>query len=147
MLFERYKKEVPARQDLLIPYEFEATEEEIRFMEAHRTLFESLGIAFSAGRDGMWEITSLPRGALSMEEEIADFLKCRKGSPAELQKDLYSTMSCRNAIKEGDPIDPGAALELLKNALSQENPRCPHGRLLWFRLTRDELYGLVGRLV
>jgi len=147
LLFEKYKRETPPRQDLLIPFEFEASEEEVRFMEAHRSLFESLGIAFSPGQEGMWEITALPRAALSMESEIADFLKCRKGSPSELQKDLYATMSCRNAIKEGDPIDPGAALELLTHALTLENPRCPHGRLLWFRLTRDELYGLVGRLV
>jgi len=147
LLFEKYKRETPPRQDLLIPFEFEASEEEVRFMEAHRNLFESLGIAFGPGQEGMWEITALPRAALSMEREIADFLKCRKGSPAELQKDLYATMSCRNAIKEGDAIDPGAALELLTHSLTLENPRCPHGRLLWFRLTRDELYGLVGRLV
>ncbi|MDA3957909.1 DNA mismatch repair endonuclease MutL [Oceanispirochaeta sp.] len=147
MLFERYKNELPPRQDQLIPFEFEASEEEIRFMEAHRPLFEGLGISFGPGQVGMWEITALPRAALSMESEIADFLKCRKGSPAELQKELYATMSCRNAIKEGDPIDPGAAMKLLENSLSLENPRCPHGRLLWFRLSRNELYGLVGRLV
>ncbi|MDC7235993.1 MAG: DNA mismatch repair endonuclease MutL [Spirochaetales bacterium] len=148
LLYNRYRSEPPARQDLLIPYEFEAGEEEVRFMEAHRTLFEDLGIAFGPGtEEGIWEITALPRAALSMEEDIADFLKCRKGSPAELQKDLYATMSCRNAIKEGDPIDPSAALELLQGALALENPRCPHGRIMWFRLSRDELYGLVGRLV
>jgi DNA mismatch repair protein MutL len=147
ILYNRYREETPVRQDLLIPYAFEAGEEEVRFMEAHRSLFEDLGISFGPAPDGMWEIRALPRAALSMEEEIVDFLKCRKGSPAELQKELYATMSCRNAIKEGDPIDPSAALELLKGALSLENPRCPHGRLLWFRLSRDELYGLVGRLV
>lgn len=148
LLYNRYRSETPARQDLLIPYEFEANEEEIRFMEAHRTLFEDLGIVFGPGtEEGMWEITALPRAALSMEEDIVDFLKCRKGSPAELQKELYATMSCRNAIKEGDSIDPNAALELLKGALALENPRCPHGRIMWFRLSRDELYGLVGRLV
>ena len=147
LLYNRYRKETPVRQDLLIPYSFEAAEEEVRFMEAHRGLFEELGISFGPGPDEMWEIRALPRAALSMEKDIADFLKCRKGSPAELQKELYATMSCRNAIKEGDPIDPSAALELLSSALSLENPRCPHGRLLWFRLSRDELYGLVGRLV
>ena len=147
LLYDRYRRESPVRQDLLIPYAFEASEEEVRFMKAHRELFEELGISFGPGPDGMWEIRALPRAALAMEEEIVAFLKCRKGSPAELQKELYATMSCRNAIKEGDPIDPSAALELLAGALKLENPRCPHGRLLWFRLGRDELYGLVGRLV
>ena len=148
LLYNRYRSEPPARQDLLIPYEFEATEEEVRFMEAHRSLFEDLGIAFGPGQEeGVFEITALPRTALNMEEDIADFLKCRKGSPAELQKELYATMSCRNAIKEGDSIDSNAAMELLRGALNLENPRCPHGRIMWFRLSRDELYGLVGRLV
>ncbi len=147
LLFNRYRSEEPVRQDLLIPYSFEATKEEILFMEAQRPVFEGLGINFAPSPRGLVEITALPLAALSLEKEIEAFLKCRKGSPAELQKDLYATMSCRNAIKEGDPIDPEAALELLKGALSLDNPRCPHGRLLWFRLSREELYGLVGRLV
>lgn len=147
LLYERYRNEDPAVQELLIPLEFEASEEEIRFMEAQKDVFNTLGVFFRTKQESLCEITALPRAALSLEKEIISFLKCRKGSPAELQKDLYATMSCRNAIKEGDAIDPGAAMELLKGALALENPRCPHGRLLWFRLTQKELYSLVGRIV
>ena len=147
ILYERYKGADPGVQELLIPLEFEVSEEEARFMEAQKGVFNKLGIYFRKREEDLYELTSLPRAALSLENQIIDFLKCRKGSPAELQKDLYATMSCRNAIKEGDPIDPGAAMELLKGALALENPRCPHGRILWFKLTRDELYTLVGRIV
>ena len=147
ILYERYKREKPAVQELLIPLEFEVTEEEARFMDAQKDVFNELGIHFRRKEDDLYEISALPRAALSLEKEIMAFLKCRKGSPAELQKELYATMSCRNAIKEGDPIDPGAAMELLKKALVLENPRCPHGRLLWFKLSEAELYTLVGRTV
>ena len=147
LLYERYKREDPAVQELLIPLELEVSEEEERFMLAQKEVFTSLGISFRKREDNLFEVTALPRAALSLEKEIMEFLRCRKGSPAELQKDLYATMSCRNAIKEGDPIDPGAAMELLKGALALENPRCPHGRLLWFKLSEAELYSLVGRTV
>ncbi len=147
ILYERYKNNDPGVQELLIPLEFEVSPEEARFMEAQKGVFEKLGIRFRKREEDLYELSALPRAALSLENRIIEFLKCRKGSPAELQKELYATMSCRNAIKEGDHIDPGAAIELLKGALALENPRCPHGRLLWFRLTRDELYSLVGRIV
>ncbi len=147
LLYERYKREDPAVQELLIPLELEVSEEEERFMLAQKEVFTGLGISFRKKEENLFEVTALPRAALSLEKEIMEFLRCRKGSPAELQKDLYATMSCRNAIKEGDPIDPGAAMELLKGALALENPRCPHGRLLWFKLSEAELYSLVGRTV
>ena len=125
ILYERYKNDDPGVQELLIPLEFEVSGEESRFMEAQKSVFSELGVSFRKREESLYEITALPRAALSLENEIIDFLKCRKGSPAELQKNLYATMSCRNAIKEGDPIDPGAAMELLKGALALENPRCP----------------------
>ncbi len=146
LLIERYKSEDPAPQTLLIPYEFEASPEEAHFMETHRELFQSLGISFRpTAQEGVWEITALPKAGMSLEKEISDYLKCRRGSPVELQKELYATMSCRNAIKEGDSIDPQAALALFEGLLTLESPRCPHGRLLWFRLKKEELYELVGR--
>ena len=39
------------------------------------------------------------------------------------------------------------AKEIIRGAFRLENPHCPHGRPIWFRLTRTELFKLVGRLV
>jgi len=55
-------------------------------------------------------------------------------------------MFCRAAIKEGDSIDEMTALELIRQTFELEIARCPHGRPIWYELSRDELHHLVGRL-
>jgi DNA mismatch repair protein MutL len=54
-------------------------------------------------------------------------------------------MSCKAAIKEGDPVDPATGQALLEEVFSLDNAHCPHGRPVWHEITRAELYRLLGR--
>jgi DNA mismatch repair protein MutL len=60
---------------------------------------------------------------------------------------VLRTAACRLALKEGDPVDAVTAVELVRNALELDPPRCPHGRPLWHEIGRDRLYQLVDRPV
>ncbi|MBI9100738.1 MAG: DNA mismatch repair protein MutL, partial [Spirochaetaceae bacterium] len=93
------------------------------------------------------QITAIPKSAVNMEGDLVDFLKNQTGSLGELEKELYATMSCRSAVKDGDPVDPLSALELIKGAFQLESARCPHGRPIWFELSKNELFELVGRKI
>jgi DNA mismatch repair protein MutL len=55
--------------------------------------------------------------------------------------------ACRAAIKDGDALDDVTAEELIARALKLPEPRCPHGRPIWTRITREQLYRLVRREV
>ncbi len=56
-------------------------------------------------------------------------------------------MACRGAVKSGDSVDKDWAEELLQEALRLKQPFCPHGRPIWIKITKEELYKKVRRLM
>ena len=57
-----------------------------------------------------------------------------------------ATLSCRQAVKDGDYLDGAASLALAEAALALPAPRCPHGRPVWKEITREELFRAVRRI-
>lgn len=147
LLFETYKNTASTVQELLIPVEFETDEAEELNLEKNRENYRKLGIVLEKKEAGLWQMTSIPKSAINMESDIVEFLKNQQGSIGELEKELYATMSCRSAVKDGDPVDYLSAIELIKGAFQLESARCPHGRPIWFELSKKELFELVGRTI
>jgi len=56
-----------------------------------------------------------------------------------------ATMSCHQAIRDGDHLDDATALALAKEALMLPQPRCPHGRPIWTEVSKEALYKAVRR--
>ncbi len=147
LLFESYKQTASTVQELLIPIDFETDEAEELNLIKNQGNYKKLGIGLEQKEKGSWQITAIPKSAVNMEGDLVDFLKNQKGSIGELEKELYATMSCRSAVKDGDPVDSLSALELIKGAFQLESARCPHGRPIWFELSKNELFELVGRTI
>lgn len=147
ILFESYKQSASTVQELLIPIDFETDEAEEQNLIKNRENFKALGIALEQKKEGYWQITAIPKSAVHMEGDLVEFLRNQRGSMGELEKELYATMSCRSAVKDGDPIDSLSAMELIKGAFQLESARCPHGRPIWFELSKNELFELVGRTI
>ncbi len=147
ILFENYKKFACTIQELLIPIEFEVDDSENINIEKNISIYKELGIIVEKGHSNNWVITAIPKSAINMEGEIVDFLKNQIGSSQELEKKLYAAMACRSAVKDGDNIDSLSALELIKGAFKLKSARCPHGRPIWFELSKNELFELVGRKI
>ncbi len=146
LLYNKISSASVESQTLLLPINFEVSEEESVLIEENMRTYEDLGISIINTDSNSWEITALPGYCKLMDSEIIEFIKTKKGSKGDIQRQLYATLSCRSAIKEGDPIDPVAARELIDVAFSLEQARCPHGRPIWFELSKKELYELVGRI-
>lgn len=147
ILFESYKKSANTIQELLIPIEFETDEAEESNLGKNIENYRKLGIMLEKKEAGLWQINSIPKSATNMEGDLVEFLRTQRGSIGELEKELYATMSCRSAVKDGDPVDAVSALELIKGAFQLESARCPHGRPIWFELSKNELFELVGRTI
>jgi DNA mismatch repair protein MutL len=146
ILFERFRASPRKPQHLLVPIAFEATNDEERNLENNIDFCSTLGIEMRRSSPGNWEIHSLPEGFQPLEAEVVSFVKQAKGTRRELEQELYARMSCRAAVKEGDSIDEISATELIRQAFALSQARCPHGRPIWYELSRRELYHLVGRL-
>lgn len=147
ILFDRYRNKKGSRQELLIPQEVELSETEDRFMRESLPLWESCGFHLKSKETGLWYIHAVPDFAHKLNLNLLEIISGCGGSSERLEKELYANAACKSAIKDGEVLDRVSAEELIEQALSLPEPRCPHGRPIWFELSREELFQLLGREV
>lgn len=147
VLYERFRREGRNPQELLIPLRLELSRDEDSWLTRCLESWEALGFSLTRHNRGDWTVDRMPAFAQSLGEDLIDVIRERGGSGEELEKKLYATASCKGAIKDGEVLDRHTAEKLIEQALDLPFPRCPHGRPLWFEISRDELFQLVGRKV
>ncbi len=146
ILFNQYCN-VTSIETLLLPI---ALEESVRF-DAGLFSFtkiknlKSLGIELKFSKDSGWEIFTLPASVKKFGSALVELLPNLPEDLFELEKKLFATLACREAIKEGDFVPSSYATELIKLTLELDKPHCPHGRPIYFVLSMEELFQLVGR--
>ncbi|MEW6102101.1 MAG: hypothetical protein AB1481_07425 [Candidatus Omnitrophota bacterium] len=139
------KKSTP--QNLLVPIQFElSSESEERILIDNQEKYRQLGITATPGKDGTWMLLSLPDYCLAQAVSVIEFIKSRRGPVEELQKELYATIACKAAVKDGEQLDDVTATRLITQTFALKNARCPHGRPVWYELSKKELFYWVGRL-
>jgi DNA mismatch repair protein MutL len=145
ILFEQYRAARP-REDLLIPMLIE-NEDPLLAGRAEEIASELGEIGFKARADekGNLEILAVP-GALHGREQLLPALLRDLGfSAKDLENRLYENMACRTAVKDGDVLDAATARMIIEKSWQLPVKRCPHGRPIWFSLSRRELFQLLGR--
>ena len=147
ILYERYRDGEPEPERLLIPRLLELDRQALMKLELRRERLAGLGVEIDRDEDGNWTLTALPRAAAGMEADVARFLEDGAGDAEALEKDLWADLACKAAVKDNSILDDDAARHLLEQAFALETPRCPHGRPIWFEVSRKELFELVGRTV
>jgi DNA mismatch repair protein MutL len=144
MLFDELLARPPASQELLVPEVLEAEDEaeDARIAEAAGRLAEA---GFRIEREGgSWLVAAAPA---SLAKGAADAVRELAGGSGNPTRAACALAACRAAIKDGDELDAAAAESLIARALALPEPRCPHGRPIWSRITREQLYALVRRTV
>ena len=146
IIYERFIQGPVPRQELLvaIPFSTESTGDD-SFLEKKRDELEKLGIVIRKSNDE-WLIEALPSlWKLSDQETVAEILSL-KNAGENLAERWATTLSCRAAVKDGDFLDERTALALAEEAFSLPARRCPHGRPIWFELSRQDLLKAVKRV-
>ena len=132
-------------QKLLMPIKLETDQITDSYLSSHCHVYTKLGIMLSRLGDGNWEIDALPAVCRGIEDKITGFVLSAKSDEHELEEELFATMACRAAIKQGDEVDRYSAEEILKKVFEMEEPCCPHGRTFLIKLTKENLMKMVGR--
>ena len=159
ILYETLEQEMLCKQPLLVPIELESAESELSlesqnksggFLELLRqrsVALAEIGIQLEEPdhSSNFWRITSLPPSVSEIKEEVIELVLHGAGEVEDLKRELFAHLSCRKAIKKGDILDEITAVQLLSDLFSRGLERCPHGRPLWFSLSRPELYRLLQR--
>jgi DNA mismatch repair protein MutL len=156
MLFDGMMARSPRSQELLLPEEIETEgKEEEEGIEAALPALEEAGFRLER-EEGAWLVSAAPAeltGNLSEAvRELARGFAARRepDAPAALgdpRRAVLALAACRAAVKDGDELDEVAAEELIARSLELPEPRCPHGRPIWTRITREQLFRLVRREV
>ena len=147
VLFEKFKNNNDNPQELLIPMRLELSEDEDDWLLKTWDSWKSLGFYFTRQRPGDWTLDRVPSLGEKLGEDLLEIIRGRGGSGEELEKKLYAMASCKAAIKDGEVLDRSTAESLISQAFELPFPRCPHGRPIWFEISREELFQLVGRIV
>jgi len=151
ILFEKYKNEYETRsissERFLIPIPMELSAQESFTLSSHLEEFQSMGFEIDPIGEGIYAIRSIPsfldqgdpkemvKGIL---EELSFITRKRNG--AETIQTILITLACHSAIRGNFPLRreemEGLVEKLYPFSLSTT---CPHGRPIFFFLSRDEL--------
>ena len=145
ILYDRFIRGPIPRQELLvaIPFITESREDD-SFLHEKREELSRLGIDIRRGNDE-WLIEALPSGWTLPDQETVTAILDLKNSVENMAERWAATLSCRRAVKDGDFLDEKTALALAEEAFALPVRLCPHGRPIWFELSREELFRAVRR--
>ncbi len=147
ILFDRLRGAPIPRQELLVPLSFRTdSAADDDFLAAYREDLASLGVQVERDGERGWRIDALPAAWRTDDGETVSAILELRGAGENLAERWLATMACHSAVRDGDPLDSEAALNLARAALALPVPRCPHGRPVWSELSRDDLLRAVRRI-
>ncbi len=134
-------------QRLLIPIVVPASSRQIALLEPVRPILERLGIEVAAFGPDSVAVQSFPSFLEKLDpgEFVTDLLE--RGEQElldlhgeELLHEVLDMMSCKAAVKAGDPLTPAEIEALLaRRDLVERSSNCPHGRPTTLRLSLRDL--------
>ncbi len=131
-------------QELLFPIHLEVERDGGDVLQEQRETLRRLGIEVEE-RDGTWELVTIPSSVPVEAETLASLLMDLVDRPADFERELYASLSCRSAVMDGMRLSTEDAIRIIEGVMNLENAVCPHGRPVWIEWSREQLCSLVGR--
>ena len=145
ILYNTIMQNAGEKQQLLVPYRIttdnEADDAYISHMQ--KTLGE-WGFECSQ-KDGAWLFTTVPVRWKGTEADLKHDILDRRINPKDIINAVAASTACRRAVMDGTVLDDDSAADLARKALELPDPHCPHGRPVFTKITREQLFALVKR--
>lgn len=145
-LYAQWSRGDVASQSLLLPQVISLNHTEYRQMEELLPLLTELGYDIAPIGGLSFGIKAIPLilGQSDTAALITGLLEESAGlrglRAADLKREKLMQMSCKSAIKAGDPLSPEEVRELMRLIKNEQVPlSCPHGRPILIKLTKREL--------
>ena len=145
IIYEQLTGGTVQSQNLLVPHMFEVEEDVEALLWQRLDEYRQIGIQLEQEKAGRWRITRVPARFVGMEEQLIEALQSQEASESAFKARLFADLACKAAVKDGEVLDRYSAADLARQAFELSVPRCPHGRPIWFRISRNELFEIVGR--
>ncbi|MCJ7451971.1 MAG: DNA mismatch repair endonuclease MutL [Steroidobacteraceae bacterium] len=148
--YERLKASLESRrvasQPLLVPVALNVSVAEAEEAEAHRTLFDELGIELSRSGPAQVIVRSMPAllasadPATLVRDMLADLREQGGGGARQALERALGTMACHQAVRANRRLsvpEMNALLREMETTLRAD--QCVHGRPTWSFVSMDEL--------
>ena len=145
--FDLFLSSKPEVHQLLIPYNIECEPEIKELIEKQLEQYAQIGIIIKKDETGQLYIDAMPSSFFELKNDVLNLLVTQTGDFENIKTELYARAACKKAFKAGDAIDYDKAIDLIKKVFAMPMPRCPHGRPLYYQLTKEKLYQLLERTV
>jgi DNA mismatch repair protein MutL len=134
-------------QRLVIPFTAEIGPRALAAVEENSTLLADLGFEVEPFGGASVLVRAVPTLVANKDYEVAfhDLVEDLAGGGAgltiqERRRTLLTMLSCKNAIKAGDPLQMPQIQNLLDDLMTVTNPSiCPHGQPILIKISTLEL--------
>ncbi len=147
-LKEKHYNEEIGVQNLLVPLKVEVEYKEKELIIENKKLFKEFGFEVEDFGEGEILLRTAPifDFRASIKETFYFILnKIAEGDKRDFREKIVVSMSCKNAIKAGEPLSYAEMDILLKKLHEYGKYTCPHGRPIIIKLTYDKLDKMFGR--
>ncbi|MDE0023269.1 MAG: DNA mismatch repair endonuclease MutL [Spirochaetaceae bacterium] len=146
VLYERLRRRSFAIQQLLLPIELDLEPEAADALHEARELLDGVGIVVELEKGRPRRITALAEPLHQLPARwLREYVAGMRGSGADLERAVLADVACKLAVKDGELLDHDAAAAIARESFTIDLQHCPHGRPLWYSVTRDQVSAQVGR--
>ena len=157
LLYDQYMQALETgesfSQQLLVPQMLEVTYYQKTAIEENMELFAQLGFELEPFGRNSYQIRAVPHFLGQAQQsgfflEVLDMLHSQTGNTRDERQRAIMQMSCKGAVKGGEPLSQQEMDRLLEVLRREDTPlSCPHGRPICMKLTRRELEKQFKRIV
>jgi len=146
ILFNAIMENAGQKQPLLVPLTLETQSvDEDKYLESVKDKLKEAGFEVEKKDDGEWLIKSIPFRYKGNAKTFYDDIIKKRIEPSQILYSVAASTACRAAVMDGDIVSADKAREIARRALELTDPHCPHGRPIFHKITREELFAFVKR--
>jgi DNA mismatch repair protein MutL len=152
-LCEKLKERKVTRQGMLVPFMLDLNVNENAFIEPNIPLIRSLGFDIEQFGVTSYRIKEVPTDLqdINLQEFFDDLLSDLNGLKAikleEVLKDKIATTACKHAVKGGMELSEEERQKLFNMVKNNMGMKCPHGRPVCVKLTKQQIEKMFKRIV
>ncbi|WP_215537009.1 DNA mismatch repair endonuclease MutL [Borreliella bavariensis] len=147
IIYEKLRNSKKTVQKLLIPIEFTIVDKNIEeIIDSEIKEYKKMDIIISKIGPKKYQLESIPNICNQYENTLINFFQSRKSRTINsLESDLYATIACRKAVKTNDILSLEFSKFLIDEFFKLEIKHCPHGRKIYYKISKFELEKKVDR--
>lgn len=157
LIYDKLRKAISerkvAKQGMLVPYLLDLSADESAFIEQNLPLIRSMGFNIEPFGMYVYRINEIPLDLqkINIKEFFEDLLSDLDGLKSikleNLLKDRIATTACKHAVKGGMELTEEERNRLFKMLKGNVGLKCPHGRPVCVKLTRQQVDKMFKRIV